>query len=357
MNQDSQSSILIVDDDRDVLASFRVWLSSEGFQPLTASNSAEALKILGEERVEVALLDFRLGTENGLTVANMLKAVDENLKTIIITGYPSHEAAVASIKAGLFDYLSKGTANEKILETVKNAIKARKEEMEEKGEALFKTPLLKFIVVCKHSLITERLGSFSLNFPDFKLIKTYNSIEELSKLEYVPEVDIAMVCATCCIDSFENTFVYFNEFYKILPTVKPIIFNETFSEQQKIDLIRIGVRGFFSIDMDSKTLEKALSSIEKGEIWTSRKLTSLAVPSGPEYLKDYIPEEVDTHGLSGREKEILRAMVMGLKNKEIADKLFISEMTVKSHINRIYKKFAVNNRAKAIRFARENRIL
>lgn len=357
MKRDYQPSILVVDDDKEVLTSFRVWLSSEGFNPFTASNSAEALKILDEEHVEVALLDFRLGTENGLTAAEILRNADKDLKIIIITGYPSPETAVEAIKAGLFDYLSKGTSNEKILETLKNAIQARKKEMQDKGEGLLRAPLLRFMVVCKHSLIKERLETFSINFPDLKLVKTYNSIDALEGVDYVPEMDIALVCATCCIDSFDKSFLFFNRFYKVLPNIKPILFNESFSNNQKVDLIRIGVRGFFSIDMDSQKLEKALMLIKNGEIWTSRKLASLAVPSGPEYLKDYIPDDVDTHGLSGREKEILRAMVMGLKNREIADKLFISEMTVKSHINRIYKKFNVNNRARAILYASDNKIL
>lgn len=357
MNPDYQPSILIVDDDKDVLTSFRVWLSSEGFIPFTALNSSEALKILDEQSVDVALLDFRLGTENGLTTAQMLKEVDENIKVIIITGYPSPESAVESIKAGLFDYLSKGTSNEKILDTVRNAVRAREKEMRDKGETVSKPPLLKFTAVCRHSLIKERLVNFSDNFPDFKLIKTYNGLDDLREAGYVPEVDVAMVCATCCIDSFDHAFDFFNDFYKILPTVKPILFNESFTDEQNVDLIRIGVRGFFSIDMDSKTMQRAFSLIKKGEMWASRKLTSLAVPSGPEYLTDYITEEVETHGLSGREKQILRAMTTGLKNKEIAEKLFISEMTVKSHINRIYKKFGVNNRTKAILFALENKIL
>lgn len=357
MNPEHQPSVLIVDDDRDVLLSFRAWLSSEGFNPLTAVNSSEALQIIDENSVDVALLDFRLGTENGLTTAKMLKTMDENLKLIIITGYPSPETAVETIKAGFFDYLSKGSPNEKILETIRNAVQVRKKEMVEKGGAGLISPLLKFIVICKHSLIKERLANFSINFPDFKMVKAYNSIEQLQEAGYVPEVDIAMVCATCCIDSFEKAFSFFNNFYKVLPTVKPILFNENFSDERKVDLIRIGVRGFFSIDMDSKTLERALLLIKRGEMWASRRLTSLAVQSGPEYLAEYIPDEVEIHGLSGREKDILRALIMGLKNKEIAEKLFISEMTVKSHINRIYKKFGVDNRAKAILHALENKIL
>ncbi len=356
MNVDAAPSVLIVDDDREVLVSFKIWLSDEGFNVLTAVNSSEALKILDEEGAAVVLVDFRLGTENGLTVARTLKEIDETMKVIIITGYPSHETAVKTIKAGLFDYISKSASNNKILETIKKAVQARERDILERGEAVSRENILKLIVICKHSLIKERLGSFSRKYLDFKLIRSYNSIEQLREAEYVPEVDIVMICANCCVGAFENVFLFFDELYKLLPMSKPVVFNETFSDMEKVDLIKIGVKGFFSIDMDSEDLEKALSSIKEGDIWVPRKLVAHALTYGPEYLKNYL-SGVNSYGLSGREKEILRAMILGLTNKEIADKLFISEMTVKSHLNRIFKKFGVNNRTKAIRFAMDNKIL
>ena len=355
-DNNDKPSILIVDDDSDILISFKIWLEGEGFRVLTASNSKEALTIIQEEEIEVALLDFRLDTENGLAVAKMLNEVDEDLKITIITGYPSYETAVESIKSGLFDYLSKGESNEKILETIKKAIQAREKELREKGKIISKKPLLKFIVICKHSLIKERLENFSLKNMDYRLIKTYNSIEYENQKTYVPEVDIAMVCATCCVEMFDRCINFFDKLYQMIPQVKPIVFNENFSEDRKVDLIKIGVKGFFSIDMNSETLKKALTLIKKGEMWANRKLISRAIPNGHRYVKNYLSSNVSSFMLSDREKDILKAMVLGLKNKEIADKLFISENTVKTHISNIFKKFNVNNRAQAILFSLENRV-
>jgi len=355
-DSNTKPSILIVDDDSEVLISFKIWLEGEGFRVLTASNSKEALTIIEEEEIEVVLLDFRLGTENGLAVAKMLNEVDDDLKITIITGYPSYATAVESIKSGLFDYLSKGESNEKILETIKKAIQTREKELLERGKIISKKPLVKFIVICKHSLIKELLENFSLKNMDYRLIKTYNSIEYLKQKAYVPEVDIAMVCATCCVETFDRCIDFFNKLYQMIPQVKPIIFNENFSEDEKVDLIKIGVKGFFSIDMKSETLKKALTLIKKGEIWTSRKLISRAIPNGPEYIKNYLSSNAVSFTLSDREKDILKAMILGLKNKEIADKLFISENTVKTHISNVFKKFKVNTRTQAILFALENKI-
>lgn len=355
-NSDNKPLLLIVDDDNDVLISLQIWLEGEGFHVLTALNSQDALKIVEEEEIEVALLDFRLGTENGLKAAKMLNDLDDDLKIIIITGYPSYETAVESIKSGLFDYLSKGDSNDKILESIKKALKAREKERKAKGKVVSQKPLLKFIIFCKHSLIKERMENISHNNPDFRLIKTYNSLEILNQKTCVPEVDIALVCATCCMERGERCFEFFNQLYQMIPRVKPVLFNEDFSEEEKIDLIKIGVKGFFSIDMGSETLKKALILIKQGETWASRRLLSIAIPSGADYLKNYLPGKALSFTLSEREKDILKTMVLGLKNKEIADKLFISENTVKTHISNIFKKFGVNNRAQAILFAMENKV-
>lgn len=134
-------------------------------------NDDEAIKILEEERVEVAFLDFRLGSEDGLTVAKMLKKINESLKVIIITGFPSHHTAVEAMKSGMFDYLSKGESDEKILETLNKAVRSREMEILKKGKASPRKSSLKFIVICNHSLIKERLENFSLNYLDFKLMK------------------------------------------------------------------------------------------------------------------------------------------------------------------------------------------
>jgi DNA-binding NarL/FixJ family response regulator len=178
-------------------------------------------------------------------------------------------------------------------------------------------------------------------------MKTFDSLAELTGMEHVPEVDIALVCASCCGGSIESASAFCDIFHKKLPGTKPVLFNQRFSDSDKVELIRKGVRGFFSIDMDSNRLEKALGVIKNGGVWT-----------GPEDNNHSVPGEGAENGLlSLREKETLEAMAMGLKNKEIAAKLDISEVTVKSHVNRIYKKFGVDNRARAILFAMENNLL
>jgi len=349
-------SLLLVDDENDFLISLQIWLEHEGFRTRTALNSQEALKILQEEEIDVTILDYRLGTEDGLTAAKKLSKANDDMKIIILTARPSYEIAVESIKSGIFDYISKVDSKDKVLETIRKALQAREKEMLEKGKIISKQPLLKYIVLCNHSLIKERLETFSHHNPDFKLIKTYSFLEILDQQTHIPEIDVALVCASCCLDTDEHCFEFFNKLYRLIPRVKPVLFNENFPEEKKVELIRIGVKGFLSIDMGSDILKKALVLIKEGETWASRRLLSIAIPSGPDYLKNYLHDKGQSFILSEREKEILKTMVLGFKNKDIADKLYISENTVKTHIGNIFKKFGVNNRAQAIIFAMEHRV-
>jgi DNA-binding NarL/FixJ family response regulator len=62
-------------------------------------------------------------------------------------------------------------------------------------------------------------------------------------------------------------------------------------------------------------------------------------------------------GLTAREVEVLRLIAEGLANKEIAARLYVSEATVKSHINRLFAKAGITHRAQAVQYAYEHRLV
>ena len=105
--------ILIVDDEISIRKSFKIWLASEGFEVFEAYNSESTIKILKNEKVDVLLLDIRLGDEDGVELVEKFLKVAPELKIIVLTGYPSYDSAVKTIKKGAFDYVSKSENNEK----------------------------------------------------------------------------------------------------------------------------------------------------------------------------------------------------------------------------------------------------
>jgi len=108
------------------------------------------------------------------------------------------------------------------------------------------------------------------------------------------------------------------------------------SERKIPDLILKGVYGILSSDADSVILKEAIRVAHSGELWLDRKIIK--------NILCRINHEEKSIDLTKREREIVSLICLGHRNKEIAQKLDISEQTVKSHCNRIYKKVGVTDR-------------
>ncbi len=103
-------SILIVDDEPIVRESIRDWLEDAGYQVGTAESGEEALEMIAKQDFNVMVLDVRLPGKTGITVLSEVKAIKPQIKSIIITAYPSEELAAEAMKLGAVDYLIKPIA-------------------------------------------------------------------------------------------------------------------------------------------------------------------------------------------------------------------------------------------------------
>jgi NADPH-dependent glutamate synthase beta subunit-like oxidoreductase/CheY-like chemotaxis protein/NAD-dependent dihydropyrimidine dehydrogenase PreA subunit len=99
--------ILIVDDEAIMRESLRDWLTDGGYQVEIAEDGEEALKAIAQQDFGVAILDLMLPGKNGIEVFREAKEKRPRLKGIIITAYASVPTAVAAMKEGAIDYLSK----------------------------------------------------------------------------------------------------------------------------------------------------------------------------------------------------------------------------------------------------------
>jgi len=101
-------------------------------------------------------------------------------------------------------------------------------------------------------------------------------------------------------------------------------------------LISRGVVGILPQSADSDLLKRAIKAVSLGELWLDRTTMMKMLLS--------IRRQERYRGLAEREREIMSLICKGFRNKEISQKLNISEQTVKSHCNRIYKKVGVSDR-------------
>ncbi len=116
--------ILVADDDpvaRDLLVEV---LQGEGYESVAASGAAESIALARGTPFQLALIDLRMPDGNGLQVLKELKDVQPALPVVIVTAFADMETAVAAIRAGASDYLSKPFRMDEIRDTVRRTLKA-----------------------------------------------------------------------------------------------------------------------------------------------------------------------------------------------------------------------------------------
>jgi DNA-binding NarL/FixJ family response regulator len=349
--------LLIVDDDFEVLKSLQLWLKNEGFKVFTASGRTQAKEIIKKENIAVCLVDLRLKSEDGLRVSAELKSLDELLRIIIITGYPTYESAIDAMKTGIFDYISKSTDNDAILRKINAAVEERDQELARKDDG--NKNKSNIILIGHHLLVKEGLENFFSKNTEYCLLHTYHAFDYVKKSDFNLDAVLLLICASCNQVFLENPENMFSSLKIVFPNAKMVIINCDYNDGKKRKLLRCGVKGFFPANIGKTNLKKALDCILGGQIWISRELSHKLLN---ELLEDTNPEIVykkpgNTLGLTKREIEILKALATGLSNFDISEKLFLSEKTVKTHTHHIFRKMEVNNRTQAVLKAMEFHII
>ena len=118
-------------------------------------------------------------------------------------------------------------------------------------------------------------------------------------------------------------------------------------------LIRMGVRGIVSKQEQPNVLFKAIEKILQGEVWLERRFMATIIGhiSGRAEMTPYERARLLIQSLSEREREVVNLICLGLKNEEIAERLFVSESTVRHHLSTIYRKLNVRDRVNLVIFA------
>lgn len=121
-----------------------------------------------------------------------------------------------------------------------------------------------------------------------------------------------------------------------------------------LEAMKIGADGYVLKDSDAEGLMRAIRDVKNGKTYIQPSIASLLVEDVNNIDANGGSAKIDA--LTKREYEVLTLIAEGLSNKEIADKLYISEKTVKNHVSNILKKLDVNDRIQAAIFAFKNNI-
>lgn len=121
----SFAKVLIVEDEELMRVILEELLKGEGYEVFTAEDGESAIGIFSAEDIDLIVTDIRMQGMDGLELLDKLKSIDENALVIIITAYSSVDSAIAALRKGAYDYITKPFVNEELLKTIRNALRQR----------------------------------------------------------------------------------------------------------------------------------------------------------------------------------------------------------------------------------------
>ena len=139
-----------------------------------------------------------------------------------------------------------------------------------------------------------------------------------------------------------------------LPT-RVIVLTAAEDDRDVVRAMRLGARGVVLKQSASDLLLKSIRKVHDGEIWLDNRMTAEVIDAFKKSAEAGQRREKPL--LSDREKEIVQLVAQGFRNREIGEKLFISEQTVKNHLHNIFDKLGVSDRLELALYAIHHRLI
>lgn len=209
---------------------------------------------------------------------------------------------------------------------------------------------IKIMIADDHSMIREGLKSLLELEGDIQVVaEAEDGVDCLEKLKIcTPDVlllDINM--------PRKNGLEVLQTLKSSKSKVKVLVLTVHNEVEYLMKAVDIGVDGYILKDSESAELKKAIFSIVEGENYIQPSL----IPSLNSKMIEKNRDEGKIESLTKRELEVLKLLAVGMYNKEVAEKLNISERTVKNHVSNIFKKIEVTDRTQAAVFAIRNSLI
>jgi DNA-binding NarL/FixJ family response regulator len=131
-------------------------------------------------------------------------------------------------------------------------------------------------------------------------------------------------------------------------TTRVIVLTASEDEAAVVQAMRMGTAGIVLKQTATELLIKSIRKVYDGEIWLDSRMTTAVMK---EFSQPAPVREPIKTVLSAREREVVALVCQGFRNKEIAEKMFISEQTVKNHLHNIFDKLGVSDRLELALFA------
>jgi len=202
-------------------------------------------------------------------------------------------------------------------------------------------------IIEDNTIFRENIAAYIQQLDGYFLLGAYADFETALndfKSGNYPDI-VLMDIGLPGINGIDGTKIIKQQF----PKTELIIVTVFEDSNMVFEALKAGACGYLTKSLGLPELNKALSDLEKGGAPMSNKIAKMVVASFQLNHED--------HTLSKREKEVLTLLAKGKTYSTIAEELFISKTTVRTHIRNIYQKLHVNSKAEAIQMANEKKMI
>jgi DNA-binding NarL/FixJ family response regulator len=213
-------------------------------------------------------------------------------------------------------------------------------------------PPIRVLTADDQRVVREGLAMLLGLLPDVEVVGTAANGEEALTLagRLRPDV-ILMDLRMPRVDGVEAT----RRLRASHPEIKVVVLTTYADDRSVLDALRAGALGYLTKDAGADEIRQALLRVISGQAHVDPAVQMHlveAIASRDVPAPQAEPEDAELpDGLTPREAEVLTLIAVGLSNAEIAERLFVSEATVKSHVNHLFPKIGARDRAQAVGYA------
>jgi DNA-binding NarL/FixJ family response regulator len=202
-----------------------------------------------------------------------------------------------------------------------------------------------------HPIVLDGLENLFRLEPDFRVVARCVNGEEclVAVRRHDPDVlvlDLRM--------PRKDGLTVLRELHKEKHPVKVVLLAAALEEEEVLEALRLGVRGMVLKELAPQMVVQCVRKVHAGEQWLEKQAFGRALET---LLRREAGEREAGSVLTPRELEMVGMVARGLRNKEMSERMNISEGTVKIHLHHIYRKLKVENRVDLILYAQSKRLV
>lgn len=207
-------------------------------------------------------------------------------------------------------------------------------------------PPIRVLLADDHLIFRDGVRKLLESINDFRIVGEASNGVECVAMLWNLKPDILLLDLRMPEKSGLNVLEETN--FAVLPT-RVIVLTAAEDDRDVIRAMQLGARGVVLKQSVSDLLLKSIRKVYEGEIWLDNRIKADVINAFKQSVESGRPRERPL--LSDREKEIVQLVAQGFRNREIGEKLSISEQTVKNHLHNIFDKVGVSDRLELVLYA------